>query len=116
MVGMDELWPEIERYQSELDFFLSKIKNVRALDSGAMERFEAESQALARLLKDQPFIPKWVLWGMRSAIKSLRADAPYIRGDQCAMEELADRLEITFDLILLGEDHEDRRPGVPRIL
>ena len=116
MAVMIEVMPIFERYQEELGRFLLQIQTVRVLDHSASERLESDSQELARLLKDQPLVPKSVLREMRTAVKILRAEAPYMPSEQCTINDLADRLEMTFDLILLGEDHGDRRPGVPRVL
>jgi hypothetical protein len=57
-----------------------------------------------------------VLNAMRVAVKILEAEAPYMPEKQGAMLDMAAKLEMTFDLILLGEDHSDRIPGVPRII
>lgn len=116
MAEMTEIMPIFERYQEELGRFLLQIQTVRVLDHGASERLESDSRELARLLKNQPSVPKSVLREMRAAIKILRAEAPYMPSEQRAMNDMADRLEMTFDLILLGEDHGDRTLGVPRIL
>lgn len=116
MAAMTETMPIFEHYQEELSHFLSQIQTVHVLDHSVSERLESASQELARLIKDQPLIPKSVLWQMRAAMKILRAEAPYMPSKQRAMNDMADRLEMTFDLILLGEDHGDRRPDAPRNL
>jgi hypothetical protein len=116
MAEMSEITPIFERYQEELGRFLLQIQTVRALDASAFERLESDGQELARLLKNQLSVPKSVLREMRAAMKILRAEAPYMPSEQRAMNDMADRLEMTFDLILLDEDHSDRTPGVPRIL
>ncbi|MBP7000726.1 hypothetical protein [Amaricoccus sp.] len=116
MAEMTEIMPIFERYQEELGRFLLQIQTVRVLDHSASERLEFDSHELARLLKNQPSVPKSVLREMRTAMKILRAEAPYLPNEEDAMHDMADRLEMTFDLILLGEDHGDRTPGVPRIL
>lgn len=116
MAEMTEIMPIFERYQEELGRFLLQIQTVRVLDHGASERLESDCRELARLLKNQPSVPKSLLREMRAAMKILRAEAPYMPSEQRAMNDMADRLEMTFDLILLGEDHGDRTPGVPRIL
>lgn len=116
MAEMTEIMPIFERYQEELGRFLSQIQTVRVLDHSASDRLESDVRELARLLKNQPSVPKSVLCEMRAAMKILRAEAPYMPSEQRAMNDIADRLEMTFDLILLDEDHGDRTPGVPRIL
>jgi hypothetical protein len=116
MAEMSEIMPIFERYQEELGRFLLQIQTVRMVDVDAFQRLEADGRELARLLKNQPSVPKSVLREMRGGMKILRAEAPYMPSEQRAMNDMADRLEMAFDLILLGEDHGDRTPGVPRIL
>jgi hypothetical protein len=105
-----------ERFKDELGGFLLKVQTTRVLDVEAFEQLNADSRKLAQELKDRPLVPKSVLNEMRVAIKILRAEAAYMREEQGVMLEMASKLEMTFDLILLGEDHFDRSPGVPRII
>lgn len=105
-----------QAFTLELNDFLGKIQLGRRFDVAAFERLDEDSQTIAKLLKSQLLVPKSVLNEMRMAMKILRAEAPYMPSEQRAMNDMADRLEMTFDLILLGEDHGDRTPGVPRIL
>ena len=105
-----------DSYQKELGKFLLQIQNNKSFDHDAMGRLEKIGRELAKLLKHQDMIPKVILREMRSAIKILRAEAPYMPSEQRVMLDLADRIEMTFDLILLGEDYEDRLPGVPRVI
>lgn len=116
MAEMNEIAPVFDRYQEELGYFLLQIQTVHVLDVSAFERLEADSRELARLLKTEPSVPKSVLREMRATMKVLRAEAPYMPNEEHTMNDMADRLEMTFDLILLGEDHSNRIPGVPRIL
>ena len=103
-------------YQKELGKFLLQIQTNKGFDHDAMGRLEKIGRELAKLLKHQDMIPKVILREMRAAIKILRAEAPYMPNEQRVMLDLADRMEMTFDLILLSEDHEDRQPGVPRVV
>lgn len=105
-----------ERFKDELGGFLLKVQTTRVLDAEAFERLNADSRKLAQELKNQPLVPKSVLNEMRVATKILRAEAVYMRDEQDVMLDMANKLEMTFDLILLGEDHSDRSPGVPRII
>lgn len=108
--------PIFDRYKEELGRFLLQIQTARVLDASSFARLEADGREIAWQLRGQPLIPKSVLHEMRTAMKILRAEAPYMPSDQRAMNDMADRLEMIFDLILVGEDHSDRTPGVPRIL
>ena len=112
MSDLDELQ---ERFEKNLGQFLLAIQTVRVVDAAAFQRIDAEAAELARALKEKTLIPKSLLKDFRVAIKILRAEAPYIEGGKNRLIEMADRLELTFDLILWDERHEDRIPGVPRI-
>lgn len=104
-----------ERFKDELGGFLLKVQTTRVVDAEAFERLNADSRKLAQELRNQPLVPKSVLNEMRVATKILRAEAAYMRDEQGVMLDMANKLEMTFDLILLGEDHSDRSP-VPRII
>lgn len=116
MALMTETETIFEHLKEELGAFLLKVQTVRALDVKAFERIDADSRKLAQGLKNQALVPKSLLNEMRVATKVLRAEAAYMHEEQGAMLDMASRLEMTFDLILLGEDHSDRSPGVPRII
>lgn len=116
MGEMSEIAPILRRYDADMGRFLLRILTARVLDGGAFEKLDADSREIARRLKEQPLIPKSVLHEMRTAVKILRAESAYMPNEQQAMNDMADKLEMTFDLILLGEDHGDRTPGIPRIL
>jgi hypothetical protein len=60
-------------------------------------------------------VPKSLLKELRFAIKAMRAEAVRHKDHQRLLK-MADELELTFDLILVGEAHGDRVPGVPRII
>lgn len=105
-----------ERFKEELGGFLLKIQTIRVLDAEAFERLNADCRKLAQELKNQPLVPKSMLNEIRVATKILRAEAAYVSGERDVIIDMADKLEMTFDLILLGEDHSDRTPGVPRII
>ncbi|PDT35080.1 hypothetical protein CO671_18080 [Rhizobium sp. M10] len=116
MAEMSEVMATFERYKEEAGRFLLQVQTVRVLDFDAFDRLEAHGQEIARRLKGHSSVPKSVLHEMRVAAKILRAEALYMSTEQRAMNDMADRLEMTFDLILLDEDHSDRPPGIPRSL
>lgn len=116
MGEMNEVTRISENFKEELGIFLLDIQTARILNESAFCRIETNSQEIAKQLKKHPLVPKSVLHEMRTAIKILRAEAPYMPEKKQVMNNMADRLEMTFDLILLGEDHGDRSSGTPRIL
>lgn len=106
----------LEQYQGDLGRFLLKIQTVHVLDLGAFEKLDAEIEGIMRLVKNKLLLPKSLLHDMRVAIKILRAEAVYMSEKYENINNIADRLEMAFDLILLGEDRSGRIPGVPRII
>lgn len=111
---MSELESTFERFKEELGRFLLKIQTDRILDPESFERLEADSRRLAEQLRHQSLVPKSILRELRMAVKTLDAEAPYMHGNKDAMIDMAGKLEMTFDLILLGEDYGDRLPGISR--
>ncbi|WP_218008509.1 hypothetical protein, partial [Janthinobacterium agaricidamnosum] len=71
---------------------------------------------LARLLKNSELISKSLLNELHTAAKILRAEAPFVKGKSATLVKMAEQLELTFDLILRGECHNDRISGVPRVI
>jgi hypothetical protein len=113
---MSDLETAQERFKAELGHFLVAIQTVRVVDAAASKRIEHEAEELARLLKGHLLVSKALLNELRVATKVLRAEAPYVEGGRNSLVAMADKLEMTLDLILKGECHDDRVPGVPRIL
>lgn len=116
MAAMTDIEMIFEHLKEELGAFLLKIQTVRVVDVEAFERIDSDTRKLAQELKNQALVPKVMLNELRTATKILQAEAPHMRAEQGAMLDMAGKLEMTFDLILLGEDHRDRIPGVPRII
>jgi hypothetical protein len=105
-----------QQFRAELGRFLVAVQTVRTVDAAAFHRIDEQAEELARLLKGHPLVPKALLHELRVATKVMRAEAPYVEGGNNSLVTMADRLEMTFDLILIGECHGDRVPGVPRIV
>jgi hypothetical protein len=104
------------RFRVHLGQFLLSIQTVRIVDVEAFQEIDRESEELALALKGHPLVPKSLLNELRTATKVLRAEAPYVEGKKNLLIKMADRLEMTFDLILIDECYGDRVPGVPRII
>jgi hypothetical protein len=89
---------------------------MKAIDPQVFQEIHAQARLLACLLKDRELISKSLLNELHTAARILRAEAPYVKGQSVALVKMAEQLELTFDLILLGECHSDRVPGVPRVI
>lgn len=105
-----------EKLSKNIGEFLVSIQTTRTVNKGAFEVIDQLAQLLARDLKGVDLVPKALLNELHVAAKVLRAEAPYIKAESTVLEEMANRIEMTFDLILRGECHDDRRPGVPRVI
>lgn len=104
------------RLKNDLGRFLRDVQTLRVVDAATFLKVDGGAAELARAFKGQSHVPKSILNELRTATKLLRAEAPYIEGESSRLVEMADKLEMTFDLILKGESPEDRVPGVPRIV
>jgi hypothetical protein len=116
MAGERDIAAAFEEYEELAGRFLLSIATVRVLDVAAFDRIDAIGDELARLLKGHNSIPRPILHSMWTTPRILRAEARYFAGMEKVMDEMADRAEFLFDLIILGEDRGDRVPGVPRIV
>jgi hypothetical protein len=115
-MSLSEIGRLEDRLRDELGRFLLAIQTERVVDLNALQKVDHEAADIARHLKGEALVPKSLLRELRFGIKILRAEAPYVRGETSRLNDLADKLEMTFDLILLDESYEDRVPGVPRVL
>ena len=105
-----------DRFKTDIGQFVLRVQTIREVDAEAFLRIDCAAAELARLLVGHSLIPRSLLNELRTAIKVLRAEAPYIDGGRNELAKMADKLEMTFDLILIGESPGDRVPGVPRII
>lgn len=117
MTGMDNIisttGPRIRDAVSDL---LVPLQTARVLKREAFEELAAAIKILARQLKGHEVVPKSLLNEIYRAMQVLRNEAPYFKGEAAILENMANQLEMTFGLILIGESDEDRIPGVPRVI
>jgi hypothetical protein len=104
-----------DQLKSILVQLLHTIQTTRQFDYVIFQEIDNQAAETARLLKHYSCVPKWVLKELRVGTKILRAEASHISGERNALISAANRLELIFDLIIIGESLEDRAPGVPRI-
>lgn len=96
--------------------FLLAVQTVKTVNHQAFQEVDAQAKLLARLLKGRELVSKSFLNDLHTAARILRAEAPFIKDQLITLVKMAEQLELTFDLILRGECHADRTPGVPRII
>lgn len=90
------------------------LQTTRKVDAAGLERLVGWAREAATVLKGQQHLPRSFLCDLHSLIHILRGEEPYLR--DARVKEVADQLGVTFSLILLGEEHGDRQPGVPRVM
>jgi hypothetical protein len=95
---------------------LIELQTAKTINKLAFDSIVQLSNEIACALKSSELISKSLLNELRSLIKVLRAEAPFFQEKSVLLENMADQMDMIFDLILRGETHEDRQPGVPRII
>ncbi|SEL68001.1 hypothetical protein SAMN05216359_113136 [Roseateles sp. YR242] len=111
MSSVESVATELRSSGAEL---VTALQSTKEIKRQAFERLDQASRELARLLKGSEQLPRQIVNDLYVTAKILENEAPYSK-DSAAVGQMASALYMTFDLILLGESHEDRRPGVPRI-
>lgn len=105
-----------ESFKEKVGNFLLSVQTTKTVDSQAFQEVNEQARLLARILKDRELISKSLLNELHAAARILRAEAPYVKGQSATLVKMAEQLEMTFDLIIRGECHSDRVPGVPRVI
>jgi hypothetical protein len=95
--------------------FLVPLQTTRVLNKDAFIKLLKIVEALAQTLKGIDSVSKSVLNELYVTIQVLRAEAPYVKGETSAIQEMAGKLEYYFALILRNETPSERIPGVPRV-
>lgn len=111
MIAIEQLADQIR--VSSIDL-VSALQTGQGLREEAFGRLDAASRELARQLKGSDILPRKLINELYMTAKILENEAPYAK-DRQRVSDMASVLFMTFDLILLGESHEDRQSGVPRI-
>lgn len=109
---------EIERVGGEMcrhifDFLLP-LQTSKEINEDVFEKLDQSSREWARLLKGSQAIPRAPFKELYSAARVLVAEAPYSKNADL-IQEMASKLHMTADLIVWGQCHEDRQPGVPQV-
>ena len=113
---MSDLDSAQESFKEKVGDFLLSVQTMKTIDSQAFQEVDAQARLLARILKDRELISKSLLNALHTAARILCAEAPYVKDQSAMLVKMAEQLELTFDLILRGECHSDRVPGVPRVI
>ncbi len=113
---MNDLDLTQESFKQKVGDFLLAVQTMKTINPLAFQEVDAQARLLARLLKDRELISKSLLNELHTAARVLRAEAPFAKDQTITLVKMAEQLELTFDLILCGECHSDRVPGVPRVI
>ena len=105
-----------EQIRDAVSRLLIPLQTTREIKRDAFEELATAVRALAKALKGHEFVPKFLLNEVYGTKQVLRNEAPYFAGETAALHDMANELEMSLGLILIGESHEDRVPGVPRIV
>lgn len=94
------------------------VQDGKEIRRSAFERTEQLSKQLTALLKGQELLPRYILLELSQAANVLQNEASYMptTGDKQEALRMANAIQLTLDLILRGENHDDRHPGISRII
>lgn len=109
---MEQLDSQIRAAASKL---LIPLQTTRAVEPEAFAELAALTKTFAGALRDRDMVSKSLLNEIYTTIRVLRNEAPH-HTEPSVLVGMADQLEMTFSLILLGETPADRTPGIPRII
>ena len=109
------VFEQLERYMFDV---VNGVQGGKEIRRSAFERTEQLSKQLTALIKGHELLPRDILLQLDKAANVLQNEASYMptTADKQEALRMANAIQVTFDLILRGECHDDRRPGVPRII
>lgn len=112
---INAVFKDLERYMFDVVNGVQDGKEIRA---SAFERTEQLSKQLTALLKGHELIPRYILERLSQAASILQNEASHMptTAEQQKAHQMATAIMTTSNLIIGGECHDDRRPGVPRII
>jgi hypothetical protein len=90
------------------------LQSTKFLDISAFERLDRCATELAQLLKGSEQLPREIINELYKTAKAMENEAPFAKNREL-VQQWSSKLYMTFDLILLGESHDDYKPGVPRV-
>jgi hypothetical protein len=105
-----------EKLKENIGIFLIDLQVSRRINELTFNEIDGASRELARCLKGSELVPRSLLNELHVFVRILRAESKYLKEYSPLIEVMADKIDMTFDLILLGESHDDRQPGEPRII
>lgn len=116
--SIGEVHSVFDELQIHMFDVVNGVQDGKEIRASAFERTEELSRQLTKLLKDHEFLPRYVLLKLSQAAAILENEASYMPtiAEQQEAVRMANAIQVTSSLILRGECHDDRRPGIPRII
>lgn len=115
----DDQDPEVQAISAELDERLADVLNgvqeANEVRVGTYESVVELSKSLSEALKGRELLPRRVLLMLDKAASTLENEASHAK-EPARVAQMGRDLRMTLGLILRGESHSDRRPGVPRVV
>jgi hypothetical protein len=102
-----------ELYQHFFDLIVP-LQTTKEINDTAFQAADQIGKELARLLKGQELLPRKLLYDLDMAAGILENEARHATDPDKVMA-MARAVQMTYGLILCGECHDDRKPGVPRV-
>lgn len=104
-----------EELREAITQFLVPLRTVRIVDQFAFDKLEHAARLLTAKLKGNDLISKSLLKELYATAGIIRAQAPYLKAETAKLEQMADQIQMIFDLIIWDESYDDRKSGVPRV-
>ncbi|MFT3733509.1 MAG: hypothetical protein QM776_00460 [Rhodocyclaceae bacterium] len=102
---------DIRRYIFDL---IVPIQTTKVINENAFISAIIAAREMAVLLKGLEMLPRKVLYDLDMAAGILENESEYSSSPE-KLKEMAQDFRLTLGLILCGEIHADRQPGVPRV-
>jgi hypothetical protein len=113
----DSLYLAGEELKEAITDFIIPLQTTRKIDEYLFEKLHEASLQLVRVCKNEPEVPKALLQELQGTARILANEAVYLKNNEKEMlEDMAKKISLCLDLILLNEVPEDRVSGVPRII
>ena len=96
--------------------FLVPLRTMQPTDVRAFDCLHSLVVELMRSYKGSDRVSKSLLHELYSVPRVISAELEHRPAERQILEQMAQKLEVCFGLLLLGEVPEDRKPGVPRII
>lgn len=114
---MSNLHTISESIKKNIFDFLGEIQTTKLIKYDVYHDFLDNLNSLCLYLKNKDEVSKSLISDIYFSIKIIRSEALYFpKEDEKKLGEMADEIQLYLELLLLNDDKESRKPGVPRII